>query len=497
MEQHTTKRRSLRRIISEMVGIVNKQPTLIKKLSASFDYLFTSPTVNWDQTNYYLSRALYYCSEIEADGDTYGSDYLLAAGFCKPIINSTIAFTLPDRVRIETADEYTKKEVNKWLSDNFKKFFDTIKHSLRDADSYILVEQDGTPIELDANNVDKIVDPMDGNKTIGYDVKNIVLNEEDDTTTVFVTEYRENEKQVFQVKDDERILQEEYNEKYDALPIIHYCNEKEPNKIYGYSEFQNLYYLLTTYHKTLSQGLKAFWYNSEPSPFVENIEDLSAFEATNSEYNERTGRNEIKWEQGKILLGTGGAKFGMLSVPDTSTSAEKYLNILFLQILQASETPEFVFGGAVASSKASVSEQVPIMTKKAQRKQEQYRHALLETVKVYLLRMNKVDKKFKVVNDLEIIMPEVVDKNLQLNIEIVKTLRAEGLITDETALELLNIGKIVPDLKKEAEQASEQVGSKYAAYATGNETNTTTTTPKEELKAVKAAEEPPEDINQD
>jgi hypothetical protein len=455
--------------VGEMIGVVDAQPTVWNKVTAMWDNLFKPPTVNWKRTNYDLARALYYGSVMESkkDGHHYGKEYLFAAGLCKPIINALVSFALPDAIRIkdkkkeEGSKSYTETNVNQWLAGKEREISDAFRHSFRDGDTYPVVENDLSIIELDANYVDKIVDELDNCKTIGFDQTITIL--EEDKNVVYRTEYRPEGKTVWQITGKQEKEMTDQSEEYaegEPMPIVHFYNEKEPSQIYGYSEYQNLYHLLINYSKVIESGVGVILYDSDPILYVQNVQDVDAFiKANGSKSETKKDHYKIKLDtDSKLLVGPEGTQFGMLRMADNMAGTSAILNLLFWNILQAAETPEFVFGGAVQSSKASVSEQVPVMVKKAQRKQKQYKEMLIQLIRVYLYKAQKSDPKIDVEMEFDLMMPEIVDKNLDLNVKIVDLLLKNSLIRGETALELLNVDRAVTDVGKEVETAKGQEG---------------------------------------
>ena len=157
---------------------------------------------------------------------------------------------------------------------------------------------------------------------------------------------------------------------------------------------------------------------------------------------------------GIMILGEG-EDFKFTSITNIASDAKDILKKLFALICQTSETPEFILGTAVESSRASVSEQMPAMVKKANRKQQQFADALLEMIKLRLkIKHNKNIADYKV----ELIMPDIVDEDRKINSEIAKILLENEVITAETAAKMTGISAYIDTTVEEEVKKAKNEG---------------------------------------
>lgn len=438
----------------------------------------TVPSVDFAKVNYTLTRAIFYASEITdpITGQKYGKEYLLGAGFGKPIVNATAAFTigkLPEVVSDNEANDDQISEVNSWFEENKSSLFATVRNSFRDGDAYLRLNKDLSCELIAPWKVDKVTDPVSG-VLLGYDITSYVSDvkskgsndfikyvEKLRTTKPFrgVYKYAKDSKTGTLVLDSE---DNEGSEKTRPLPLIHFPNEKEADQAYGNSEYQSLYIFMANYHAVLENAIKNNIYNSNAVPIFKGIKNMKEFLETNGE-KQTDGTYQVKWDPNKLLIGGEGFDASILSSVANANDADKILNLLFWLIAQNSETPEFIFGTAVQSSKASVSEQMPVMVKKAERKQGQLNDPLWELVDVLNFYASKLNTKFEPSIDFEIKWFPILDEDLKLNLDIVKELGAQGVITDSTKLLLLNMGRYVEDFDKEIADAQAELGTKQQA----------------------------------
>jgi hypothetical protein len=148
---------------------------------------------------------------------------------------------------------------------------------------------------------------------------------------------------------------------------------------------------------------------------------------------------------------------------DTGQLLEYY----FMLIVQASETPEFVFGTGIQGSRASVETQMPIVTQKAERKRAQLEHPFKQLIDAYIDRRIRLsDPDFlKLKNadyEINIEFPDLQMEDKALTLNIVKEMLAQGILSEETALSLM-LGDKIPDISKEIEEAHKDAEAKVEA----------------------------------
>ena len=86
-----------------------------------------------------------------------------------------------------------------------------------------------------------------------------------------------------------------------------------------------------------------------------------------------------------IAIPDAAGKAGYLTTDKTADNSGTLLEYIFNNIVQNSETPEFLLGTAIASSKASAEEQIATIVAKAKRKQKQLKKVLRKLIDAYVL----------------------------------------------------------------------------------------------------------------
>lgn len=446
----------------------------------SYNMYGANPSIDVSKPDYTLCKSIFYASEVKdaSDGNNKGAKYLLGAGFGKPIVNTAAAFAFGEPPRISVtpeADKISEKEsntefkVNDFMQKNHAKLFKFVRNSFRDGDSYLRIDGSDKIKVISAERVDKITDPVTG-ELLGYDIKSV--SEEGKDSEKKTVAYREELRikspfrQVYKIVDDKATLMSQYTEVADEedddtkmLPIVHFANEQEEDMKYGVTDYQSSLIFMANYSVILENAIKNNIYNSHATPIFQGIENMKQFLALNFDLND-DGEYDLSWDSDKLIVGGKGFKAEVLEGVDSSPGAERLLKILFYLICQTSETPEFVMGTAVQSSKASVSEQLPVLVKKAQRKQTQMEDVFSEVIKLYVAVLIREGQNGLIDNSVQfefnIKWSPIVNDDMQVNLKIVQLLSDLGAITKETAITLLNPNGIISDPEIEIALADEE-----------------------------------------
>lgn len=445
--------------IREMIGRTEQGTSFTERVKMVWRMYTAQTSVDYSKVNYTLARAIYYASEIKnrKTSKKVGGKFLLGAAFGKPIVNAATSFIIGTPIQIEISDEYTKDKMNSWLKENYDITQSAVRMSLRDGDSYPIVENDLSVRMLDPDNVDKIVNILNASDIQGYNVDNYVDENPDKISKVrYVTEYRKGTKTVKKYVDNK---EEPTSAKTDTvtgpLPIVHFANEPEPNALYGNSEYQSCYTIMANYHAVLEESVKGNIFNNSPYPYITGVENMEEFKKTNGTLNDDGGYT-FTWEKSKILMGGAGTTFGVIQMQNNAADSQTILNTLFYLICQTSETPEYVFGTAVQSSKASTETQAPIMIAKAQRKQGCFTRPMKELLKLVMYHMNITDPKIKTDIEFNLIWPDITAIDEKMNLDRAKLANDAKLATKETIARIAGVDQYVEDITAEVKKATDE-----------------------------------------
>lgn len=442
--------------------------------------VWTEKTIDYTKNDYDLYRSIYYGVSINSKA----KNMLVGAMFAKAIVNTTAGFALGNGFTVELDDKNKDAEqaINEWIDSNKSEILSFIIHGVRDGDSYLYVDEYGNLEELDAKYVTAVIDPKTG-LNVGYDVEEYftLIENGNERKYVVVKQYRTDSVKYTQYPDDQKertngtviysrvytvngAVEPSENEEFYVgnilprpLPVIHFANDKEPRSIYGNSEFLNCLLAMTNYHAVMSNATKGIINNANPIPVMTGVKDASAI-AAQSNKGETEDTDKVNWSPDTILfIENPEADAKYIQANGFMDDVGKLLEYYFYLVIEASETPEFIFGTAVSSSKASVSEQMPTVVQKATRKRGQLEKPLKQLVEAYVdrrVRMSDTvylslkNQEYK----LSIQFPDIVDEDMNLTLDVVKYLNEAGILSDETAMRLL-LNEKVTDIEAELTKA--------------------------------------------
>lgn len=448
-------------------------------------------TVDYSRSDYDLFNAVYHASVINKKG----AEFILGAGFAKPIINATTAFTigLNFEVSLEGAEPDTpikraEDDLRKWIKSHRADWYNLVKYGLRSGDGFLIIHDDLSIEFPKPEDVTVVYDPTNGGR-LGYDIEETV-DEGNLQKATYKRVYRKNGYKVTVTRGGKEevlidraftdegvvdLMSDEYKDGFAGfdpaelvevpLPVIHFANEIEPKSIYGISDLQSTLVYFQGYSQVLQDGTKSNRYNSTPIPVIKGDKNVDVLQ------NAKTGKT-MQWGRDIVLYLKGeGADAKYLDVPQTMGDTKELLAIYFYLIVQNSETPEFIFGTAINGSKASAQEQMPIMVKKALRKQAQIEPILEQIIKAYIWKKYASGDQdyFAFMSSglsFSIGFPPIVDEDQNLTLNTIQMLVDKGIISDETALELSVVGNRIGNKAQEIEKAREDADVRDARVTT-------------------------------
>ena len=318
--------------------------------------------------------------------------YKLGAWACRPIINAVTGFMGAPKWRSDdkNAQQVLNKTLNTWLS----KLLTLQRNTLREGDCYtifsrrdldsdptfgklykgekariemkFLLPERCTPITAphDSDRLEKFIvkTPVRYRDTVEkIDIDYVVIETWTDTSHEF--------------RYDGRAVPPELKDKSEPnpwgfIPVIWFRNENEDSDMYGASELEPVEPFIRAYHDVMMHAMRASKLHSAPKLKLK-CRDIDAFLKRNFSENEiADGKINLAGREFILLEDEDDADY--IQVQSAIGSSRELLEFLFLCIVDVSETPEFAFGAAVASSKASVGEQMIPLQKKVLRKRGQF-----------------------------------------------------------------------------------------------------------------------------
>ncbi len=363
-----------RSIVGEISSMALTSPITVGTLGS---YRLESQRVD-----YTLARELY---------RNINDKYKLGAAFAKPVINSTVgfmgvpSFTYGDQTELNADVEAI---LNRWEG----KLFRVTRNTLRDGDIYGRIMYSPNRFSPDGKEqfelnllppewVVPIADPINGGYLeviITYPYIKVDKDGRQDNYNI---------REIIRPKEIETIVDSNAPASVKELagtrpnpwgfiPIVCFHNEQEEYQTNGISELEALEPFMKSYHDTMLfavQGSKMF---SRPKAKFK-LKDVQAFLTNNFPVAEING-GKLNFSNKEIFLMEQEDDAEFITADSGLQGITTLLEFLFYCVVDVSETPEFCFGTAVSSSKASVSEQMTPFARKIRRKRGMFEEQFME-----------------------------------------------------------------------------------------------------------------------
>ncbi len=395
-----------------------------------FKYM-TSYRLDSSRVNYDLARQLY---RNTAD------KYKLGAGFAKPIINTTAGFMgAPHFTHIDPeADQALEQAVTRWTG----KVLRINRNTLRDGDVFARIvrvpdrfnsrQEAFDLILIPPEWVTPVTDPITGqwqqlvirHPVTVTDIQGRTVTEY--TLTEILTPKSRSIEADARAPADVRARNGEEANPWGFIPVVHFTNEAEENQLFGCSDLEAVEPFMKAYHDTMLfavQGSKLF---SRPKAKF-SLKSVEKFLQDNFS-TEEIQAGKLKFADKEIFLLQEGDDASFITADSGLAGITTLLKFLYFCIVDVSETPEFAFGTAVQSSKASVSEQMVPLARKIRRKRGMFEEPYGELASMYLAMWAKVENRALETYRVDIGWDELSPRNDQEVAGTIKTL-VEGLVT--------------------------------------------------------------------
>jgi hypothetical protein len=145
------------------------------------------------------------------------------------------------------------------------------------------------------------------------------------------------------------------------------------------------------------------------------------------------------------------------------------LAIIFWLMLQHTEIPEFVWGNAISSSRASAETQMAPFVKYIQKRQGQAAQWLIELAQVVVGYLSLWESGVQIENNIKVQWQSLTDSDGRLTLDALKLGMDKSLIDDETALGLMpldidNPADVLRKARKQEQQRQEETQRRQDAW---------------------------------
>jgi hypothetical protein len=440
--------------IKNLVGEISKL-----RVDSNIFTVGSSPiyTLDSSKVNYRMARELY---------DNIHEGYKLGAWGAKPVINTIVGFMgLPDFTAV---DESAQDVLDSFFLENQSQIQQTHKNAIRDGDCWVWITREelgGTLYpEQDYQLVYNIIPPEQ--------IKQIVRDPLTGKPIEYIFEYWSEWVDEYGIKKRFKILDRidaqrritkfedgqlprnvvfEFGESknpWGFIPIVQFSNNKETGAVYGKSELEPLEPFFKVYHDIMMSAIKGAKLHNTPRLKL-RVKDVARFLQVNFGVDDPVkfaseGRT-IKLEGKELILLTGSEEDAeFVEASSVLGDTKDLLKLIFYCIVDVSETPEFAFGTHTPSSHASVVEQMPVLTKKIERKRAQFEDSWKQLARIVLAMESKSTSVRFGSHAISLTWEEVdprdskdVAQELSLVVEALEKAMRSSLISQKSAVDYL------------------------------------------------------------
>lgn len=392
-----------------------------------------SPTYSLDSSrvDYKLARELY---------TNTNDSYKLGAAFARPVVNTAAGFMGAPHFN------HADPEAGQFLEDTFNRLTGKLlrinRNALRDGDVFARASLDENRFDPRQKSLNltlippewctPVVHPVTGRLQALVIRNNVpLLDDKGRKSTEFsITETITADTMTLEVDArapvEIRQLAGSTANPWKFIPVVHFRNESEESQLFGSSDLEPIEPFLKAYHDTMLfavQGSKLF---SRPKAKF-SLADVDKFLKDNFSDEELTA-GKLKFADKEIFLLSEGDDASFITADSGLTGITTLLQFIFYCIVDVSETPEFAFGTAVASSKASVSEQMVPLSRKIRRKRGMFEEPYGELASMLLAMWARTENKRLDSYQVDIGWDELSPKNDKEIADTVSSL-ITGLVT--------------------------------------------------------------------
>lgn len=409
--------------------------TRVRSMTRRWRSSFKQPLPTWNRSDYDYYTRLY-------RGQVTGLE--VSGLLVKPIVSKLASWTLGRAPRWKLDSETSQQALSDWWNDAHPEILRAWRGALTQADAALVINSDLSVTLLPPDCVDPIVAEDDFGNIIGWRVSQVLQHPETTQRMTVEDEYYADRRIHRVTIDGVQQTEETFPNLLGRIPLVVISNQPGPGEKFGHAEAEALLPLLHKYGEVMEAAIEGNVLQGRPTPVLtfETVQDLEKFDEENATFETRTlpdgTRERVKTYAVELsqLLVASGATFAYASPGNFTGDTAQLLEILFYLLLEHSELPEFVFGNAIASSKASAETQLPVFLEFIKARRGEMARWLIEIAEIVLGYLALITPGVTV--STPILQWESLDQeDGSLTLESIKWAFAEGLLDELTALQLL------------------------------------------------------------
>lgn len=297
------------------------------------------------------------------------SGYELSGVFMKAVSGKIAASTLGEAPDITSADAHTTQHLSAWLDAQWPAILQAYQEALDLGDAYLLLKPDGALELVPPHVVEPLLDEVDFSQRRGWTVTDTYRHPHQPGEVLTVRDaYTAHERIRERWRNGVHAGTERYPNPLGRVPLVHIANRRRGDAVYGTPEGAALLDVLARYNEVLNHAIDGNKRQGHPTPTFSKlgsaaeVQQLFELMGRQEERTRADGRTEnvtvIDFDADQVVALSGEGEFRYEAPGSFSQDSTTLLKYLFYLLVQHTEIPEFVFGVAIASSKASAQAQM-------------------------------------------------------------------------------------------------------------------------------------------
>lgn len=402
----------------------------------------------------------------------------LAGLFLKPLASKKAAWVLGMSPKIKLEDTYTLEKLTDWWNRNHAQVLMAYEDAINGGDNFVVVNPDLSLTAVPPSVTEELVDDRDFSKIVGWRITESYPHPQRMTEIMkIVDEYTASGRVRWYYKNGSLLRRENYRNLLGRIQVTHIPNNRVNGERYGHAEGEAVIHALQYYGTIFDDARHGNRRQGRPQAVIEKMgttEQIDKFWDLFGKTQTQTladGTSEttryLEFSSDDILTLGGDAVMNFKQPGSFTSDTMNLLQIVFYMILQHTEIPEFVWGNAIASSKASAESQMAPFTKWIEKEQGRAELWLLELLTTVLVFMSLMDPQIKV-EDITLKWQSLTGQDGRLTLDAIKLGLEKGILDDETALSLMpldidNPADVLAKVKAQLEQEADEFDRRQEA----------------------------------
>lgn len=418
---------------------------------------------SWERPDYDFWRRVYFCRAKGLE---------LSGLFVKPMVGKITAWTMgrPPSWSFENS-ETTAEALTQWWIDNHPAVLSSWKDALKQGDAFLVVNPDLTLTAVLPDLVEPIVSERDYSEVVGWRITQTYTHPTRRfDKQVVIDEYTiDGRLRKWEINGAE-VRRESWPNLIGRIPVIHIINQPQAGEAFGHPEAEALVTALHRYGATLEAAIDGNQLQGRPTPVLkfETAEGYNQFwedfSATETQQLPDGTTQTIKTLNADLsqLLTLVSADFSYESPGSFASDTIALLEILFLLVLEHTELPEFVFGNAISSSKASAETQLPVFIRFIELRRAEMSGWLTQLASTAVAYLALITPGVSTAETPVLQWEQLEQGDGRLTLDTVSWAYAEGLLDAKTALMLApvdidDLETVLAAAKKEKEERQQEM----------------------------------------